>query len=492
MAELLTPPYSPVAVTPQRRHWLPYLLAGVAANALLWSAASTFLKSAPSNYVSEWSITLPAAGSITNINLPNIGTTTAQDRTPYDSPVRDPRENYKFIIASRPVREAAAAKLGMTTGEFGSPRVEIVDNTTLINLSMEGETPDLAQQKAIALYEAFQEKLEQLRLEEKTRREGGIQTTLRDAQRKLEVAQSRLSEFKARSGLTSPSQVEQLSNNIESLRGQRAILMADKQQAIAQSRQLSSNLNVSPPQVTDALTLNSDQLFQQNLLDYSQATAALDALSTQLGPNHPAIVQAKTKRDGALAAMRQRGQLLLGRSVNQDTLARFSIQGDNSARENLFQQVITNQSNQSGLEARASELTSQIAQLEGRLKTLAQNLSTLESLQRDVTIAEALFSSALARLNLGQSDAFGSYPQVQTITEPELPGGTSDTSRRLVLLGTSLASILTTLGITTLWLRSRRPLTLQDNGVLQSVEVAATEAASLNSNSSSEIVPKKI
>lgn len=456
MTQVLTHPTAIPATPFYRRRWPYYLFFGLLANAALWSASLFYLKVTEPTYTSEWSVTLPGTGSETNINLPNIGNATAQDRTPYDSPNRDPRENYKFIASSAPVIRAAAEQVGLTPGEFGSPRIEIIDNTSLMRFTVNGDSPEEAQAKAIALHDAFEQRLTSLRTDEKNRRNSGVEDTLQQARGELEAAQARLSDFKARSGLTSVAQVERLSSNIEDLRSQRALLMAERQQVAAQLQQLSSNLNISAPQVAEAFTLSADQRFQQNLTDYSQATATLESLEQQFGPNHPVVVRERTRQEASRTAMFSRAQSLLGRPVTEANLAQLSVQGNDSARENLFSQVITTQVTQQGFNARTTELDQQMVQLEGRLRDMAQALSTLETLNRDVTIAEALFSSALTRLNLRAADTSGSYPSTQMLTEPSLPSEASSPRTQFVLMGTAMGSLLITMGLITLSLRGDR------------------------------------
>ncbi|NEP76517.1 hypothetical protein, partial [Okeania sp. SIO2G5] len=107
-----------------------------------------------------------------------------------------------------------------------------------------------------------------------------------------------------------------------------------------------------------------------------------------------------------------------------------------------------------GLSAQSQELSEQVEGLEGRLQVLAQYSSTLESLQRDVTIAEAIFSSTVARLDLGRSDAFGSYPHIQLLTDPSLPRARNSSGRLFVYIGAILGSIFTTAGVILLWRQS--------------------------------------
>ncbi|MBD1866394.1 hypothetical protein H6F95_03535 [Cyanobacteria bacterium FACHB-471] len=455
------PAYVP-ETTPSHGRWLRYLLIGLAANALLWGLAFAYLKMAKPDYASKWAIALPSAGTTTRVALPDIGDTTSEIRSPYNNPdIQDPRENYKFILTSSAVIEAAAEKIGLTRGEFGTPEVQIVDNTTLISVTMEGDSPEQAQRKAQALYESLEESLSQLRIQEVSQKNAGVQTALANAQAKLELAQNELSAFKAESGLSSNMQIDQISTNLEELRRERAMIAAQQQQSNARLGQLSRNLNVSPRQAADAFSLSADQLFQRNLLNYSEASAALSVLSNQFGPNHPMIVRERTRQEAARTAMLQRGSTVLGRPVDQTTLAQLNLgEGEqrSSARENLFQETVSAQVDSQGLSAQAAELDRQIAQLEGRLRQMTQYGSRLEALSRDVAIAEAVFSSTITRLDLSQSDIYGSYPQVQLINQPSLPASAASPRSSLILLGTAAGSLLISMAIIALWLRPRRPL----------------------------------
>jgi uncharacterized protein involved in exopolysaccharide biosynthesis len=458
MTDFSTPYYASTKKATQRRLlWIPYLLLGILGNAAMWSLASYYLKVAPRAYTSNWVLTLPDQGASTEVSLPNIGGATSRAASPYGN--NDPRENYKFIISSQPVREAAAAKLNLSTGEYGSPQIKIIDNSTLISFEFEGDTPQEAQAKAIALNEAFNERLNELRVQQAAQEEVKVQATLADAQKKLATDQARLSDYQARSGLTSEVQIDQLSANIEQLRKQRAEVTAQQQQSRARLGQLSNNLKISAPQAADAFVLKADQLFQQYGVDYSTATAALAVLNAKYGPNHPVVVRERSKQNSAQAALIARSQALLGRPADSTILAQLNLGGSEqggTARETLFQDLVTVQVEEQGLQASAQELDRQIFQLEARLKNLAQLNTNLDALRRNMQISETVFSSTVAKLDLGKSDIFGSYPPVQLLTEPSLPDSPSSPKTTLVLLGAGVGSVFFTLGLITLWLYQER------------------------------------
>jgi uncharacterized protein involved in exopolysaccharide biosynthesis len=372
----------------------------------------------------------------------------------------DPRENYKFIAESENVLKAAASQLNMSLEEFGRPRFKVIPNTTVMSVEFSGATPEEAQKKSLAFYKAFETRLNQLRSQEVIQREISSQAALTSSQKKLEIAQKRLSEYKARSGLNSEAQISDLTANIEQLRRQRAEILAQQQQANARLKQLSANLKVSSQQATDAFGLQTDPVFQQNLKNYSEASANLVVLESKFLPDHPSVIAEKAKRDAAAKAMIARATSIIGRPVDLEALKQLSLNTTNTnngvARENLFQQIVTVQSEQKGLAAQAQTIDRQISALENRLKKLAQQESYLDALKRDLQVAEALFSSTLTKLDLGKSNAFGSYPLIQIVTEPTLPEHPSQPKKIYAFLGAAFGSLFATSGIVLLWLRDRK------------------------------------
>lgn len=432
-----------------------YLLLGILANGLLWLLALIYLKFKPPAYTSEWALIILGNESSTRVELPGIGRADAESESPFQESRPDPRENYKFIAQSEEVLAVAANKMNLSPEEFSKPRIDIIDNTNLVQFTIKGRTAQQAQEKALALNQALETKLTQLRTSELAQQDSSLQNVLTSSQQNLLKAQQSLSQYKSSSGLSTVEQLQDLAANIEQLRKQRAETVAQLQQTTANLQQLSANLGLSAGQAASSLVLSSDELFQQYLGDYTEATAKLTSLSSRLLPNHPDVVATQNQRDIAQAALLQRGQSLLGQPVNQATLELPNLGGESNSESGLFQQLIALQSQQQGLFSKAQELGLQIQQLEQRLKALAQEESTLDGLRRNVQIAEAVFSSTLAKLDLSQSSALSSYPLTQVVTEPTLPFKPSSPRLELVLLGTAFGSILITIGIVLLWWREK-------------------------------------
>ncbi|MBE8991534.1 GumC family protein [Nostoc sp. LEGE 12450] len=444
----------------KRKPWQLYLLLTLATNLAFWALAFLYLKVTPPTYTSSSAINLPGAASNANVNLPGIGQASYENSSPYSlSSSQDPRENYKFIAVSEPVLKASATRLNMSLGEFGSPRLKVLDNTTLMTVEFMGTSPEEAQQKSLAFYQAFETRLNQLRTEEAARRDAGFQVPLDSSQKKLQRAQKNLSAYKANSGLNSEEQIKDLASNIEQLRRQRVEILAQQQQASTRLRQLSENLKLSAGQATDAFVLQTDQIFQQNLKNFSQANANLAVLESKFLPNHPTVVANKAERDSTQSALLARSQSLLGRPVSLENLAQLNLSNTSSgtaSREALFQQLIVVQVDQKGLTAQAKSIDQQMVQLENRLKKLAQQESNLDALKRDMQVAEAVFSSTLTRLDIGKSNGFGSYPLIQVIAKPSLPNSPVAPKKAYVYLGATAGSIFSTTGIVLLWLREHK------------------------------------
>lgn len=197
--------------------------------------------------------------------------------------------------------------------------------------------------------------------------------------------------------------------------------------------------------------MQSDQIFRQHLKNYSDVTSNLVLLQSKFLTNHPAVIDAKTKQKLAKSALLARSQSLLGYPIDGQTVNKLS--GDGIQQE-FLQGIVTSQVEQKESKATIEELENQIAQLQIRLQTMAKHKSTLEALKREMQIAEAVYSSTLASLDVNKSNFYGSYPEIQLLTEPNLPEEASSPKKKLVLLGTTLASLFSMTAILTIYFRS--------------------------------------
>ena len=453
MTETLRLPKSPSLSPASWESWKRYLGMGLILNVAIWGTALLYLEFASRIYTSKSAVALPRGGEQAQVSLPGVGSATSSIQSPYNTGSADPREDYRYIATSDPVLDIAADSLNMSRGEFGSPLVSIVPNTMLMEFEFEGDTPEAAQVKLEALYAALAARLDELREFEAARKDESLQSILASSQEKLENAQQRLSNYKARSEFSTDAQVEQLSSSIEQLRREQVQTMAQLEQANANLNQLSNSLQLTPQQATEAYKLQTDPYFQQLLRDYGESSAAVVGLSSRYTSDNPALLSEKARQEEIQAALEERSQSLLNKPfAYAEQLSLY----DSPSRQQLLQNLVTAQADRQGFQARVQLIDQQLARLENRLKTLTEQQSVVDELRRDVQIAEAIFTSTLTQLDLRSSDVFGSYPQIQIIEEPSLPNSPSEPKPLFVLLGATFGSTLLTLGVASLWYRNHK------------------------------------
>ncbi|WP_228017145.1 hypothetical protein [Synechocystis sp. LEGE 06083] len=433
-----------------------YLTLAVGANTLLWAGTLSYLKHTAPTYTSELVVHVAGNALGVNLNLPDVGQAATSTTSAFGSS-SDPRENYKLLALGDTVIQEAAASVSIEVEEFGEPKIILIPNTTTIRISQSGPSPKIAQRKALSLYQTLERRLNTLRQIEQEKRDGAITSALEDSQNKLTQAQAQLSNYKAQSGLSSSQQVTNLISTIETLRKQRAEKVAQSQQIGDRLQSLTLAVQLAPEQAPTVLALQTDQYFQKSLQEYTTTSTELNALLEERGPNYPDVVQLKQKQGAALATVLERGKALLGKAITLEEIERLNLDNSNESgvkRGELFQQLITLQAEYEGIRAEVDALTQQVSELEARLKIMVQKESVLENYLRKVQIAEAIFTSTLAKADLGKSDPFGSFPLMQLVEPPTLPDAPSAPKTKLVLAGAAIGSVLVTFGLTLLWWRN--------------------------------------
>ena len=432
-----------------------YFLLMLSVNGCIWMSAILYLIISKPVYTSKWALILPSTSSATNLNLPEIGQATSSSGAAGSGSTYDTRANYEYIFMSEPVINEASRLSNVNRKQFGRPRIKLIDNTTMMQFEISGRSPEEAQRKSIALYRSAQKRLNELREKEMREREIPAATILISVQNKLKEAQRRATNFKFSSGLSSPDQVRDLSGNIEQLRRQRAEVLANEQSASRRLAQLSSSLGLSPSQAADAFQLQVDQVFQQHLKDYSEATSSLRLLTGKFGVRNPRVLRESNKQRSALNNLLQRSKQLLAKDLPLPAISKLALSTapSNSGRDALLQNLVIVQADQRALDGQASALETQIKSLEQRLRGIAKPLSTLEALLRNEQIAQAVFASTLAKLDLGQGDLFSAYPLIQMAVEPALPTEPSAPKTSFVLGGAVAGTLFSSLAILLLWIR---------------------------------------
>lgn len=438
-----------------RNRPLRYLALAVAANGLIWGLAFLQVLASPQVYTSQWTVIFLRGKVTTNIDIPNIGDAAATEDPPTFRKGEEVQTSYEAIAKTEAVRNAAAAKLGMPPSKVGKLSSEMTEEgTALMNFQVYGPSPEEAQKKAYAFHEALLERLNQLRRQQAAEQEAGFERSLGVTRQRLTLAQQQLADYKARSGLVNEAQIEQLAINIEALRQQQAQLVAEQQEARTRLTFLSQQLDVSPQQARAAFGLQVDPLLQQYLDNNSEATVGLSSLAGKLGPNHPLVARAAQQQSAIRAGLQARGQQLLARQpVDDRTLSHLRIGSRGTAREELFRQIVREDADQQGLTSQAQEIDRQRTNFDQRLTRLVQQNLTLDALNRNLQISQAIFSSTIGGLDASKMDLFGAYPPIGLVSEPSLQSEPVRPQQVTILTNAGIASGVVTAALLILWLR---------------------------------------
>ncbi|MEN8220966.1 MAG: hypothetical protein ABFS56_32365 [Pseudomonadota bacterium] len=432
--------------------WLRYAVLAILINGLIWSTALSYLYLTQPTYTSKWTLILPGTGAGANITIDNIGQASTVASSPYGHSTLSPKVNYKSIVENATVLQTAADSMKMTQSTFGKPKIKLIAQTSLILFELNGKSPQQAVDKSWALYHALQANLQELRLDEIKQRENSFRAMLMSYENKLKAARDALLEHKIKTKLVSVEQHLLLATSIEQLRKQRAEVLAEHEKKRAQVGQLSKNLGITSQQAADALLLKSDLLFQENLKNYTEASALLTVYLSKWGNNHPQVVKERASQKATHQAMLKRSSVLLGRS-NEVLLQHLNL-NNSEKRAQLFQNLVSLYAEQHGLTAKAKELARLINKIESRLNAQNENAAKLEEFEREHRIAEAVYTSARARIETSQADLFASYPLLQMLSKPSMPDKPSSPKRNMGLLGAILASLFTLSGLLLLWIRA--------------------------------------
>ena len=470
MTDLSFPQFPPKERTDKissRRSKWNYLGLGLLANTLIWGSALAYLTLFPKQYESEWGLKVLSTPSDVDVTLPD-GLRTSQNNN--NRTVDDPRSDYVYLLESDALRREAAAQAGMTVGDYGDLDITTDPQSSIIELVVEGETPEMAQQKARAMYAALDKTIENLRESEVARREGETLETLESARQRVEQAQGALASYQASSGLNSNNQIDNLASGIEDLRQQYAQALSQERGLDSRVRQLATDINDSSTGAGESYRLAGDPVFQSQFVEYGTAAAEFADISSQLGSQHPQVVAKRAELEGLESAVVTRGSFLLDRSVGEKELTQISPLSLDpkvaASRGALFEAAVADRASQKGLQSQSAELANQINALEGRLGTLTQNKFTADRLRQDLNAAETLFASAVTTLGLTEEDIYSIYPPIQLAAEPTLPDEDKyvSPSPTIAVVGALAGSFLATTGLLLLWTNRK------DEETVESVE----------------------
>ena len=302
-----------------------------------------------------------------------------------------------------------------------------------------------------ALEAAFSGALENLRKGEAEARENADAERIAELEAKVDEAQKALLDFQGETGLVS---LDQFAGRVTAL-DQLKASERDRRVQLAESRagagRLASTLDISLAQARMAMRLKADPEFRDLLTRYAATAGQRTATGATLGDAHATMEELSVEQDALRAALGRRGAMVTGASG--EAVLSFADLAVSDTRERLFASLTEREAGGAGHGAALAELRRQIAAKTDTSQRQVEQASRLASLTRDLRVADAVFSSALARLDTNKSDPFASYPLVQILEAPSLPRSRSAPSPLLAIAGALGASLFILLGFLLLWLR---------------------------------------
>lgn len=447
---------------PSAGRYKRYLVALAGPFALIWGTTLIYLLVAPERFDSRMTLILPGTGVGGSLNLDFIGQATTNTASAFSNPSLSPTENYKRLLTSDIILRDAARRSNDLEDDFPAPTVKLIDQTNLIEVEIAASDPKLAQKRMQALQAAFVSALDTLRKDEAAARESADAKRIDELEAKVDDAQKALLDFQGETGLVSQDQFNGRITEFDRLKASERDRRVQLAESSADHGRLAASLDISLPHARMAMRLKADPEFRNLLTSYSSVASQLAESSATLGDAHATIEELSAERDSLRMALAKRGSAVTQTSNEQ--ILSFTDLAVSDTRESLFAALIERDADGAGHRAALAELHRQIAGKDEDANRLVGQASRLADLSRDLRVAEAVFSSALARLDTNKSDPFASYPLVQTLEAPSLPRARSAPSPILAVAGAFGASLFTLLGFLLLWQRQRIIHALLPNG----------------------------
>ncbi|WP_045857216.1 GumC family protein [Teredinibacter purpureus] len=410
-----------------------------------------FYLSRPPVYSSVLSIVLPGSGSSSSFNIDNVGAANQVTNTPFSSVAFSPLVNYKEILKSREVMSSVADRLGVRFEDVAKPRVELRERTSILFIHVPSGSPERAQEYGWAIYDSFQESLDRLRQDELFRRDNSVRAALEQYRLRLAQTRSAIVEFQQRSLLVSSDQVAQLMNTITTVNEKILSSRSLARNTEDFVRQLGIDLGVSPSLAGQAFRLQSDPEFKGYLQELDASAMKAAEYSSLWGEKHPKVVAQKARFEGAKSSLLHRSKIIVGEQAG-DLLHSMNLQ-NSVHRADLFASLMDSYAKLQGSQAEINELSQAEAKLRDRLKVYTRESAELERLEREHSLAEAVFTSAAARLEAGKADIFASYPAVQILSVPSLPSKPKSPSKVIAMAVGVLGVVFILFGLITAWHR---------------------------------------
>jgi uncharacterized protein involved in exopolysaccharide biosynthesis len=430
----------------------PHLVLCICGYSLVALMVMLYLNKAPV-YKSDLELVLPGTGASSSVIIDNVGQVVSQTSAPFSAGGFNPRVNYKEMLLSIGVLNLASKSVSLSFEEFGQPKINLTEQTSILAISITGSSAKQAEAKAWALYHSLQEELNRLRADEVSHRDESIQGVLKEYRIRLNEARANILRFQESSSLVSQDQFNLLVVSLQTIKEKQLYLHADVSNLSDYVYGLGKNLGVSADLAGKAFILQSDVEFRGLLKELDVSTSHLSEYQSRWGEGHPKVVAELQRYRAARSALLVRSNNIAGPHA-ASVFSSLDLEA-NPKRAQMFADLIEASAKGQGIKAQIADLRRSELHLKDQLKIYARESAVLDRLQREFDLAEAIFTSAAARLEAGKADVFASYPVLQLLTQPSLPTEIHSPITELGLVAGLVGFLFITSGVTVLCNRRR-------------------------------------
>ena len=435
------------------RHWKPVIFW----NLLVLGVISYVTATTPRVWNATAQLTIPATNGNLDASLGILGSF-KKDNSSISAIGDSQLQMQKSLLTSDTLIERVLSidplKSDFSLGSYKSLfEVSVDENARILTIDVKGSDPELAKLRTNNLLQLYQQRLRELRQQNRSSKREFTSEELGEAKNNLLLSQQRLAKFKRSSQLVdAEEQTKAVVTTIDGLT--KAHLEALSQAEYNQNRvnTLSNMLSMSPKQGIRSLSLGENRDYQFMRGKLAEIKANLTALRAKYTEDHPQVQELVKQEQVILNRMQSEVQRTAS-GMPIDT----TVSSEGQGRAGLIEQLIMAETEASGQLRRAQLIQSQINQLKANLNTIPAQQQTLSELQRNVDVAEGVYKGLVAQVQQTNIDVFDVYPNVEILDATRVNNKAIAPKKSLMILNALLAGIVGSIALILL-LERRNPL----------------------------------
>jgi len=321
-----------------------------------------------------------------------------------------------------------------------------------MQFTLVGESKEDLIFRARLFNQTFHSILDELRNNEIEQNFKGVELNLDEAKKRLREARQNIVDYQIKTSFVSDDQFRRWTNDTEQLRTEHTKTDVELASLSATLSTELKQLGVSTEQAQALLTLQANPAVVATLDALSQKlaeSATVNALYAAENPNRKPL-------DREIKSLTAEVRSLLNGVPELEKIENTHLYGliSVSNAENV-KRINTLLAKQSGLLAERAALLENREHYLERVKSHAQDAATLADLQRVHQIAEAIFSSALAKLDTSRLDIYATYPLTQLLTQPGASIKRDRLQAKLMVVASVLIYAMLSLALALMTVRKR-------------------------------------